>query len=87
MGTRTNERGTETMGKQIDLWKARKLGKRRARNDFKQDQAHHLHLSVGTPTPRSDSAMEAYIKKGLGYLAFEPSETPVTWLEYAEERQ
>jgi hypothetical protein len=75
------------MGRQIDLWKARKRGKKQARLDFEQDTARHLHLSVGTPTPRADTTMEAYIKKGLGYLSFEPSETPVTWLEYAEERQ
>jgi hypothetical protein len=30
--------------------------------------------------------MAAYIKKGLGYLSFVPGE-PVTWAEYAEERQ
>lgn len=87
MGTRANERGTETMVKQIELWKARRRGKKQARSDFEKDQAHHLHLSVGVATPRSDSTMEAYLKKGLGYLSFEPSETPVTWLEYAEERQ
>ena len=87
MGTQTNERGTETMGRQIKLWKARRRGKKQARNDFEKDLAQHLHLSVGVATPRSDSTMEAYIKKGLGYLSFEPSETPVTWLEYAEERQ
>jgi hypothetical protein len=75
------------MVRQVELWKARRRGKKRARNDFERDLAHHMHLSIGTPTPRSDSAMEAYIKKGLGYLSFEPSETPVTWLEYAEERQ
>jgi len=75
------------MGRQIDLWKARRRGKKQARSDFERDLAQHLHLSVGTPTPRSDRTMEAYIKKGLGYLSFEPSETPVTWLEYAEERQ
>ena len=74
------------MVKQIGLWKARRRGKKRARNDFERDLAHHLHLSVGTPTPRSDSTMEAYIKKGLGYMSFVPGE-PVTWAEYAGERQ
>lgn len=57
------------MVKQIDLWKARRRGKKRARSDFKRDLAHHLHLSVGTPTPRSDGAMKAYIIDGLDYLS------------------
>lgn len=74
------------MVKQIGLWNARRRGKKRARSDFERDLAHHLHLSVGVPTPRSDSTMEAYIKKGLGYLSFVPGE-PVTWSEYAGERQ
>jgi hypothetical protein len=75
------------MGRQIGLWKARRRGRKQARSDFERDLAQHLHLHIGTPTPRSDSTMEAYIKKGLGYLSFVPSDTPVTWLDYAEERQ
>lgn len=74
------------MVKQIGLWKARRRGRKRARSDFERDLAHHLHLSVGVPTPRSDCSMAAYIKKGLGYIGFVPSE-PVTWAEYAGERQ
>jgi len=74
------------MVQQIELWKARRRGKKRARSDFERDLAQHLHLSVGVPTPRSDRSMAAYIKKGLGYLSFVPGE-PVTWAEYAEERQ
>jgi hypothetical protein len=74
------------MVQQIELWKARRRGKKRARSDFERDLAQHLHLSVGVPTPRSDRSMAAYIKKGLGYISFVPGE-PVTWAEYAEERQ
>jgi hypothetical protein len=57
------------MGKQVELWKARRRGKKRARSDFERDLAQHLHLSVGTPTPRSDRAMKAYITDGLSYLS------------------
>jgi hypothetical protein len=74
------------MVKQVELWKARRRGRKQARSDFERDLAHHLHLSIGVATPRSDRSMEAYIKKGLGYMAFVPSE-PVTWAEYAGERQ
>jgi hypothetical protein len=57
------------MGKQVELWKARRRGKKRARSDFERDLAQHLHLSVGTPTPHSDTIMKAYIFDRLSYLS------------------
>jgi len=75
------------MGRQVELWKVRRRGKKRARADFERDMVHHMHLSVGTPTPQSDKTMEAYIKKGLGYLAYERSENPESYQVWVLEHQ
>ena len=87
MGTRENERGNQAMVRQIELWKARRRGKKRARNDFERDMAHHMHLCIGTPTPRSDRTMEAYIKKGLGYLTYVAPENPESYRTWLLDRQ
>ena len=53
---------------QIELWKARRTGRKQARNDFEVVKALHVVFENCPPTPQADDLFKAYILEGLEWI-------------------
>jgi hypothetical protein len=53
---------------QIELWKARRTGRKQARNDFETVKALHVVFENCPPTPQADDSFKAYILEGLEWI-------------------
>ena len=53
---------------QIELWKARRTGRKHARSDFETVKALHMLFEGCPPTPQADDSFKAYVLEGLEWL-------------------
>ena len=53
---------------QIELWKARRTGRKQARSDFEAVKALHVVFEDCPATPQSDDSFKAYILEGLEWI-------------------